>query len=162
MDKKPGPVRRTATNADCECIWGLVSSVLGEYGLPADLDGKDRDLTDIESFYLNRGGAFEILEDEDGNLLGCAGLYPIDDETVELRKMYFVPEIRGRGYGRQLLSYMTEKARELGFKRVTLETIAPLKEAIRLYERFGFVSCEIEPTARADRGFYLMLDNKPE
>lgn len=158
MDEKPGPVKRTATNSDCERIWRLVSSVLGEYGLPADRDGKDSDLTDIEAHYLNRGGAFEILEDEEGNLLGTAGLYPIDEETVELRKMYFVPEIRGRGYGRQLLSDMVQIARELGFKRITLETIAPLKEAIHLYERFGFVSYEIEPNPRADRGFYLMLD----
>ena len=80
---------RSATNADCENVQKLVFGILHEYGLEPDLQGTDVDLTDIEAHYIKRGGVFEIIEDEQGNLLGTVGLFPMSDETVELRKMYF-------------------------------------------------------------------------
>lgn len=92
---------RPATNADCENVQNLVFGVLREYGLQPDLEGTDRDIADIEAAYLNRGGIFEIIEDENGNLLGTVGLYPINPEKIELRKMYFAKDFRGRGYGKK-------------------------------------------------------------
>ena len=94
---------RAATNADCENVQNLVFGVLREYGLQPDLSGTDRDIADIETHYTKRGGIFELLENEDGELLGTVGLYPLNDETVELRKMYFSTKIRGQGFGKKTL-----------------------------------------------------------
>ena len=60
-----------------------------EFGLTPEPGGTDADLNDIETEYFERGGLFEILEDANGNLLGTVGLFPLDEQTVELRKMYF-------------------------------------------------------------------------
>ena len=106
-------VIRTATNRDSERIIALVFDLLAEYGLPPDPDSKDADLKDIESNYINAGGVFEVIEDRDGNLVGAYGLYPLDKETCELRKMYFLPEIRGRGLGRRILERAIGHARKL-------------------------------------------------
>lgn len=152
---------RMAANADCERVKTLVNSVLIEYGLTPEPGGTDADLEDLETNYINRGGLFELLEGGDGELLGTVGLYPMDPKeaaTVELRKMYFVPELRGHGWGKKTLQRMIEAARELGFKRVTLETHSVLKEAIGLYKSFGFLPCgEGKHSARCDQVYFLKL-----
>lgn len=148
---------RSASNADCEKIQELVFGVLREYDLELDLHGTDLDIADIESNYLKRGGIFELLEDERGNLLGTVGLYPLDGETIELRKMYFAKELRGHGYGKKALARMIERAKELGFKRMYLETASVLKEAVHLYEKFGFVPTGEKHTPRCDQGYVLKL-----
>jgi len=149
---------RSATNADREDIQKLVFSVLAEYDLPPDLNGTDRDLTDIEANYMARGGLFEVLEDDAGNVIGTIGLYPLDDETIEHRKMYFKPEIRGRGLGKKILARTIENARNLGYMRVYLETAYVLEQAVHLYEKFGFRPVDIKHTPRCDQGYILELD----
>jgi putative acetyltransferase len=129
---------RSAKNADTKKIKNLVFGVLAEYGLTPDTDGIDADLDDIESNYINRGGVFEILEDKSGEILGTVGLFPLDKETIELRKMYFDKRLRGRGIGKKTLERMIETARRLGYKTIHLETASVLKAAIGLYKKYGF------------------------
>ncbi|HEY0051234.1 MAG TPA: GNAT family N-acetyltransferase [Pyrinomonadaceae bacterium] len=149
---------RSADNKDCVKVQNLVFGILDEYGLTVETGGTDADIADIEANYLNRGGAFEVIEDASGNLLGTIGLYPLDAETIELRKMYFDRKLRGRGVGRKMLERMIEKARALGFKRIYLETASVLKAAAALYEKYGF-----EPTTegihskRCDAAYFLKL-----
>lgn len=148
---------RGASNEDCARVQSLVFSVLREYGLEPDLAGTDRDIADIEANYIERGGIFELIETDDGELLGTVGLYPIDESTVELRKMYFSPRLRGRGLGRKTLERMVEKSRELGFSRLYLETATVLKEAVGLYESFGFTETDERHTPRCDAAYFLNL-----
>ena len=149
---------RAATNADCDRVIALVSGVLSEFNLPFDLESKDSDLKDLEESYLRSGGIFEVLEDRDENLLGTYGLFRLDTETCELRKMYFVPEIRGLGLGRRVLERAVDHARGLGYQRIVLETISVLKDAIRLYTRFGFAPVEgAQVSARVDQAYMLQL-----
>src|SRR6266699_2310895 len=96
-------VIRSATNADGERVIELVSTVLAEFHLPFDPDSKDADLKDIEGSYVQAGGVFELIEDAQGKLLGTYGLFPLNDITCELRKMYFLPEIRSLGLGKRVL-----------------------------------------------------------
>ena len=153
MDGNPEIFVRSASNEDCGRVQALVFGVLREYGLEPDLESTDRDIADIEAHYTNRGGIFELIEDAEGNLLGTCGLYPISAETVELRKMYFARGLRGRGVGKQTLRRMIETARALGFKRLYLETATVLKEAVALYEKFGFVPTEEKHTPRCDAAY---------
>ncbi|HYO92850.1 MAG TPA: GNAT family N-acetyltransferase, partial [Pyrinomonadaceae bacterium] len=112
----------------------------------------------IEDSYFRRGGVFEVIEDAEGNLLGTVGLYPLDGETCELRKMYFAPGLRGRGLGRHMLERTVESARRLGFKTMRLETASVLEKAIRLYTSFGFKPFEVtHKSARCDQTYFLEL-----
>jgi putative acetyltransferase len=149
---------RSVTNADCAEVISLVSSVLAEFHLPFEPESKDADLADIEGMYIQSGGVFEVLQDERGRLLGTYGLFPLNDMTCELRKMYFLPEIRGLGLGREILTRAVSHARQLGFKVIVLETISVLDRAIRLYTQFGFVPTTMDhPNARVDQRFILEL-----
>jgi putative acetyltransferase len=148
---------RSASNLDVERVKSLIYNVLREYGLEPEPNGTDVDLNDIEANYINRGGIFELLENEDGELFGTVGLYPMDESTVELRKMYFSKSLRGQGIGANTLQRMIEKSKELGFQRIYLETATPLKEAIHLYEKFGFKpTCEVH-SPRCDHAYELTV-----
>jgi putative acetyltransferase len=151
-------VIRTARNADCGRIAALVSGVLSEFNLPFEPESKDSDLRNIELSYLQSGGIFEVIEDRDGHLLGTYGLFPLTRETCELRKMYFVAEIRGLGLGKRVLTRAVNHALRLGFKTIVLETISVLDRAVRLYTHFGFVPTETRHTsARVDQAYILKL-----
>jgi len=150
---------RVASNSDRERVVSLVFSVLSEYGLPPDPESIDSDLNDIENNYIHSGGIFELIEDHKGNLLGTYGLYPLEKDICEMRKMYFVPQIRGRGLGRHTLERAVSHARRLGFKTVVLETNSVLKEAVRLYTRFGFVPMQTKHiSARIDQTYILNVN----
>ncbi len=148
------PQLRPATGADGPAAQALVSAVLVEYGLRPDPAGVDADLRDIPASYTARGGDFAVLTDKSGALVGTCGLYPLADGAVELRKMYLAKAVRGRGQGRRLLDWALARARELGFKRMTLETAGVLKEAIALYEKNGFKPDEAGlHSCRCDTGY---------
>ncbi len=158
MANEPTPRLRRASNKDCEEVTRLVYGVLKEYGLEPDPQATDADLKDIERSYFERGGTFFVLEDRDGSIIGAYGLYPIENQACELRKMYLHKSHRSKGLGRFLLDSALAQAREMGFKRMTLETASVLKEAIALYERYGFV--EYEPdhmSTRCDHAYFLEL-----
>jgi putative acetyltransferase len=151
---------RSATNADAEAVRYLIFSVLREYGLEPDPNGTDADLTDIETNYTQRGGLFEVLENTDGEIVGTVGLVPISEEAVELRKMYFARELRGRGLGKQVLQQMIWTARQLNFKKIYLETNSVLTEAIELYKKFGFQPTDEKHSARCNEAFILELKDE--
>jgi putative acetyltransferase len=76
-----------------------------------------------------------------GKIIGGGGIYPTDglqEDTCELVKMYLLPEARGLGLGRTLIEKCLEFAKDTGYKNVYLESMPELKQALKVYEKFGF------------------------
>ncbi|PRP66103.1 GNAT family N-acetyltransferase [Nonlabens agnitus] len=77
----------------------------------------------------------------DGKICGGAGIAPLanyPDGICELQKMYFLPEVRGKGYGKQLMNKCLEAAKAFKFSKVYLETMDNMYDAQGLYKRVGF------------------------
>jgi putative acetyltransferase len=150
---------RSACNGDAEAVRHLVFTVLRELGFAPDTGATDSDLSDIESSYLRPGGSFDVLIDTSGEVIGTVGLFPLGGGRCELRKMYLAAGCRGRGLGKLLAGHALERARQLGFRRIELETASVLKAAGGLYESLGFRPFVPDHlSARCDRGYYLDLD----
>lgn len=82
-----------------------------------------------------------FVAEEGGRILGGAGIGPLQGGEAwicELRKMYLLPDARGRGIGAKLLRRCLEAARSFGFLACYLETLHRMRAAQRLYRRFGF------------------------
>jgi len=149
---------RSATAADGFAAREVVFPVLESYALEPEPEGADADLFDLDGAYLKAGGAFWVVEDDRGEVVATCGLKPMANGSVELRKMYLMPHVRGQGLGKKLLKTAIAKARALGFKRVELETASQLREAIALYESFGFVPRDgCVETTRCDQAYQLDL-----
>ena len=131
---------RPATNKDGSIVLSIMTEILLKYGLKQiqqPTDTIDDDLSDIEKNYFANHGHFEVVEHND-EIVGSFGIYRISESMCELRKMYLKEECRGKGLGRQMLERALDKAKELGYEQCELETATVLKEAIALYEKFGF------------------------
>ena len=93
----------------------------------------------FEVFQTPRSKYF--LAELNNKIVGGGGIYPTDGlppDTCELVKMYLLPEARGLGLGRTLIEKCIEEAAENGFKKIYLETMPELKQALSVYEKFGF------------------------
>jgi putative acetyltransferase len=85
-------------------------------------------------------GAYFMVAVVGSQTVGCGAIVPVDQWTVELRRMYVRPAYRGRGVGRRLLSALETLAVSGGFATVRLETGIRQPEAIGLYESQGYVA----------------------
>lgn len=145
-------------NKDIPEVKSIFFEVLAEYGLKPDESSTDADLNDIEAKYQNNNGYFGLLIFKD-IIIGTFGLYKLTDEICELRKMYLKKEHRGQGLGKFVVNYIIDLAKEKGYKIIELETASVLKEAIGLYERYGFKEVKREHLAhRCDKAYILELN----
>ncbi len=154
-DRIPEPRIRPYAAGDAGPCRRILEVVLPAFGLNVDFEGTDRDLLDVDASYLAGGGAFWVVEAPgSGRVIGMGGLHRVAPDTGEVRKMYFLPELRGRGFGRKLLDTAVGFARERGIRTLTLETASVLGDAIRLYERYGFTSApELLRTKRCNLAY---------
>ncbi|HEY8634935.1 MAG TPA: GNAT family N-acetyltransferase [Candidatus Dormibacteraeota bacterium] len=73
-----------------------------------------------------------------GLAVGCGAVRRVDEETVEVKRMYVDPEVRGRGVAKEILKRLEADARAMGASRLVLETGVYQEEAIGLYRLVGF------------------------
>ena len=86
-------------------------------------------------------GTFVIARAE-GKAIGCGALRRRDPTTIEVKRMYVEPAMRGLGVARQILGHLESTARTMGAERLVLETGIYQDEAIRLYRAAGFKTVE--------------------
>ncbi|HEX6714954.1 MAG TPA: GNAT family N-acetyltransferase [Thermoleophilaceae bacterium] len=94
-------------------------------------------VTTVAGEYVEPSGAFLVVYD-DGEPVACGGIRALPDGTAEVKRMYVVPDARGRGIGALLLDRLEDEARRLGYGRLRLDTGAQLEEAKALYRSAGF------------------------
>lgn len=125
------------------------------------VEQKDRDvLGNPAKYILDPGGAI-LLAVEDDIPLGVVALMVMGEGSVELAKMGVRPQAQGKGAGRLLVAGAIAKAREMGMRRVYIETNAKLGPALKLYNDAGFQPVREtipSPYARADVQLELFLD----
>ncbi len=83
--------------------------------------------------------ALFLIAYADGRPVGCGGLRPLEPGAVEVKRMYVVPEWRGRGVSTAVLSALESAAARRGWTTLRLETGPAQTAAIRFYERSGYV-----------------------
>lgn len=144
-------VIRSWQPSDRQAAAEVIRSVLAEYGIGWELGGADRDVYEVETAYLQVGGAFWVVEKQ-GQVVGTAAFYPVKRGvgTVEIRKMYLLPQVRGQGLGRWLLQRLEQEIAVQGFREVWIETASVLKEAVKLYESSGYLPATGIETKRCD------------
>lgn len=100
----------------------------------------DAEVGAMHGAYSRPRCAYFVVE-LDGRVVGGGGVAPLengDPSVCELRKMYFLPVLRGRGAGEALMARCLDAARAMGFRQCYLETLSGMDAAQRLYERSGF------------------------
>lgn len=123
----------------------IIRTVMPEFG--ADGPGfaiHDPEVDVMSTAYAQPQHAYLVVE-LNGEVQGGGGIAPLinaDNDICELRKMYFLPSLRGVGAGRELMRTCLGAARAAGFLRCYLETLTGMDRAQSLYEQAGFVRIE--------------------
>ena len=86
-------------------------------------------------------GAFLVIY-AGGKPVAGGGIKRDEDGVAEIKRMYVAPALRRQGLGRRLLEALEEKARELGYARIRLDTGARQPHARAMYERAGYHAIE--------------------
>jgi putative acetyltransferase len=144
---------------DRQAAADVIQNALAEYGLGWEPDGADRDVLEVEEYYLARGGEFWVIEHE-GEIMGTSAYYPYPhrgEKAVEIRKMYLSPKARGQGLGRHLLRELERSILAHGYQEIWIETASILIAAVKLYEANGYQPATGVETARCDRVYVKHL-----
>jgi putative acetyltransferase len=126
---------------DNAAVARIITSVMPEFGAGAPGFALHDEEVQNMSEAFNRPRSAYFVCDVNSQVLGGGGIAPLSggsDDTCELKKMYFLPQLRGQGYGKQLLMICLAAAREKGFRYCYLETFHTMKSAISMYEENGF------------------------
>ena len=123
-------------------IANIIREVSKEFGLAPESGFAVADpiLDNLYEVYAQENAQYWVIENEQGELLGGGGISPLkgDDSILEIQKMYFLSDIRGFGFAKQILELAFEFAKSKGFKSCYLETTDSLWQAVKLYEKLGF------------------------
>ena len=93
-----------------------------------------------------------IVVYENDKPAACGAIRNFGTDSMEVKRMYTLPEMRGKGIAQMVLAELEKWAAELGYKKCILETGKRQPEAIRLYEKNGY---KIIP----NYGEYLNIEN---
>jgi putative acetyltransferase len=132
---------RNICQADNAALAKIVKNTLAEFG--ANHPGTvyyDPTTDALYELFQKERAVYNVAE-LDGEIVGGGGIYPTDglpDDTCELVKMYLLPQARGVGLGKLLIEKCIDQAKAKGFKKIYLETMPELKQALNVYAKFGF------------------------
>jgi len=118
-------------------------------------------LDDPDNYILKQGGSI-LITLYDKIAVGCCALIKMDNSTYELAKMAVSPTVQGKGIGLRLGNEIIEKAKQLGAKRLYLESNTVLAPAVNLYKKLGFehIKGASSPYERCNVQMELYLDNQ--
>ena len=132
---------RSIQNSDNATLARIIRDTLAEFG--ANHPGTvyfDEATDHLWELFQNERSAYFVAV-FNGVIVGGGGIFPtvgLPEDTCELVKMYLLPEARGIGLGKSIIELCLEKARELGFRNIYLESMPELSRALKIYEKFGF------------------------
>lgn len=116
----------------------LIRSALKAFGL--DIPGTvyfDENLEHLSQFYSSDSRCYCILL-QNGAFIGGIGLSEFDGDCCELQKLYLSDAAKGQGLGYDMIAHIESRAREMGYKRMYVETHSNLRAAIHIYEKAGY------------------------
>ena len=122
--------RTDSSNPDFVALVKLLDAYL------AEKDGREHD-------FYNQFNTIVMLKNvvvgyENGNPVACGAIKEFDSESMEVKRMFTKPEVRGKGLASRVLTELEGWALELGYKKCVLETGKRQVEAVAFYQKKGY------------------------
>jgi len=130
-------VRAATTPEDLLLARSLFQEYSESLGFDLSFQDFERELKALPGEYGPPGGT--ILLSCGGDLvLGCVALRPLGQGICEMKRLFVRPGFRGRAVGRGLAEAVIADAVLKGYRKMRLDTVPAMIEAIALYRSLGF------------------------
>jgi putative acetyltransferase len=119
-------------------VRGLFLEYAQSLGFSLCFQSFDQELASLPGDYAPPGGRL-ILATSDGKPAGCVALHKLSDQICEMKRLYVRPEFRGKGLGRELAEQIIAAGRQIGYKKLRLDTVEPrMRTAVAMYRQLAF------------------------
>ena len=102
-----------------------------------DPEAYEAELRGLPGYYAPPDGAL-LVADSQGRVAGCVALKRLGDGACEMKRLFVDGRHHGEGIGKALAMAIVERAKDLGYSRMMLDTGPKQIEAQTLYRKLGF------------------------
>lgn len=127
----------TITSEDLTEAAKLFTEYADSLDISLDFQNFDEELASLPGCYAPPEGCI-LLANWDERLAGCVALRKLEDGICEMKRLFTRPEFRGKRIGALLSEAIIEKAQQLGYERMRLDTLESMVQARTLYKSLGF------------------------
>ena len=143
-------ILRTLSATDTEALEQVrqyFRNYAGWLGVDLSYQNFDQEMASLPGAYSRPEGRLFFAE-VDGRPAGCVGVRPLSgsEGVCEMKRLYVTPEERGHGVGAALALAAIKAAKEIGYRKLMLDTLPNMRMAVKLYRELGFT--EHRPTTR--------------
>jgi putative acetyltransferase len=136
---------RQVKESDNRFLSKIIKKVFEEYDAPKKGTVYSDPTTDslYELFKMDKSILW--VAEENKTLVGCCGIYPtkgLPEYCAELVKFYISKQARGKGIGKILMEKSLDSAKKLGYSELYIESLPHFSQAIRIYEKQGFMKLD--------------------
>jgi ribosomal protein S18 acetylase RimI-like enzyme len=137
-DRSPIDLIQATTPEQIDQARELFLEYAASLGFSLCFQGFDEEVKSLPGAYAPPDGRL-LLTRYAGRAAGCVALRRLEEGICEMKRLYVRPAERGKSLGRMLVDQVIAEARQIGYKRMRLDTIeSSMQDAIALYRRKGF------------------------
>src|SRR5688500_9958863 len=134
----PVEIRQTQGDDDVQAAKTLFREYETWLGMSLCFQNFEEELANLPGNYSPPDGRL-FLAYIDDVLAGCIALRKYEHGVCEMKRLFLRENARGHGLGNKLIDKLIEDAREIGYKKMRLDTYPPkMGKAVSLYESHGF------------------------
>lgn len=140
-----------------QCIRTLFLKYADSLDFDLGFQDFDDELDTLPGDYAPSDGCLLLAEDT-GKWAGCVALRCIEDDICEMKRLYVLPDCRGRGIGKILAQAVIIEARSKGYSKMRLDTVESMHMARALYASLGFYTIRPYRYNPIDGASYMELE----
>lgn len=148
---------RTEDTQALEHVRQFFRNYAGWLGVDLCFQNFDQEMASLPGAYSAPEGRLFFAE-VDGQPAGCVGVRATSEGMCEMKRLYVEPQHRGAGVGRALALAAINAAKEIGYRKLLIDTLPSMRMAVKLYRELGFAEAPAYYQTPIEGTMFLSLD----